>query len=51
MAYEALTDWLKENKKKTAGLPYEMYVTDPVGKDGKLLDPYRVQTDIIFPHK
>ncbi len=51
MAYEALTDWLKENKKKTAGLPYEIYVTDPVGKDGKLLDPYKVQTDIIFSHR
>ena len=51
MAYEALTDWLKERKKKTAGLPYEIYVTDPVGKDGKLLDPYKVQTDIVFPHK
>ena len=51
MAYEALTDWLKEKKKKTSGLPYEIYVTDPVGKDGKLLDPYRVQTDIVFPHK
>ncbi len=51
MAYEALTDWLKEHKKKTSGLPYEIYVTDPVGKDGKLLDPYRVQTDIIFPHR
>lgn len=51
MAYEALTDWLKENKKKTSGLPYEIYVTDPVDKNGKLLDPYRVQTDIIFPHK
>jgi effector-binding domain-containing protein len=51
MAYEALTDWLKENKKKTSGLPYEIYVTDPVGKDGKHLDPYKVQTDIIFPHR
>ncbi len=51
MAYEALTDWLKDHRKKTAGLPYEIYVTDPVGKDGKLLDPYRVQTDIVFPHK
>ena len=51
MAYEALTDWLKDHRKKTAGLPYEIYVTDPVGKDGKLLDPYKVQTDIVFPHR
>jgi effector-binding domain-containing protein len=51
MAYEALTDWLKDNKKKTSGLPYEIYVTDPVGKDGKLIDPYKVQTDIVFPHR
>lgn len=51
MAYETLTEWLKDRKKKLAGLPYEIYVTDPMGKDGKLLDPYKVQTDIVFPHK
>lgn len=51
MAYEALSDWLKDHRKKTAGFPYELYVTDPTGKDGKLIDPYKVQTDIVFPHK
>jgi effector-binding domain-containing protein len=51
MAYEALTDWLKEKTKKTSGLPYEIYVTDPVDKDGKPIDPYKVQTDIVFPHR
>ncbi len=51
MGYEALADWLKDHKKKTSGLPYELYVTDPMGKDGKLIDPYKVQTDIVFPHK
>jgi len=51
MGYDAITDYLSDNKKKRKGLPYEMYVTEPVGKDGKTIDPYKVQTDIIFPYK
>lgn len=49
-AYQVLKDWLKENKKKTTGSAYEVYVTDPIDKEGNPLDPYKVQTDIIFPH-
>ncbi len=49
-AYEALTDWLKGRKKKLKSPAYEIYVTDPVDKKGNLVDPYKVQTDIIFPH-
>ncbi|MEX1203157.1 MAG: GyrI-like domain-containing protein [Ferruginibacter sp.] len=49
MAYDALTEWAKDNKKKKKGNPYEVYVTDPIGTDGKPLDPYKVQTDIVFP--
>lgn len=51
MGYDAITDYMADNKKKRNGLPYEIYVTEPVGKDGKTIDPYKVQTDIIFPYK
>ncbi|RYY48840.1 MAG: hypothetical protein EOO06_09025 [Chitinophagaceae bacterium] len=51
VGYEVLTEWLKDQKKTRSGLPYEIYVTDPVDKNGQMLDPYKVQTDIIFPYK
>ena len=50
MAYEALDDWLKSRKKKKLGAAYEIYVGNPLDKQGKPLDPYRVQTDIIQPY-
>ncbi len=50
-AYEALGDWMKSNKKKLNGKPYEVYVDDPMDKDGKMKDPYKVRTDVIFPWK
>ncbi len=49
-AYDALKDWLKSAKKKSTSPPYEIYVGDPIDKNGKPVDPYRVQTDIVFPH-
>lgn len=49
--YDAVKEWMKDNKKVSAGAPYEIYVTDPVDKNGKPLDPYKVQTDIVFPVK
>jgi effector-binding domain-containing protein len=49
--YDAIKEWMKDNKKKAAGAPYEMYITDPVDKNGKPVDPYKIQTDIIFPIK
>ena len=49
-AYQYLKDWMKENKKSISSQPYEIYVDDPIGKDGKPLDPYKVQTDIVFPY-
>jgi effector-binding domain-containing protein len=48
-AYEALADILKSRKKTLQAKPYEIYVDDPMDKDGKLKDPYKVQTDIVFP--
>jgi effector-binding domain-containing protein len=51
MGYEALADFVKSNKKKRNGIPYEMYITEPIGKDGKAIDPYKVQTDIVYPYQ
>lgn len=48
--YGVLKDWLKEHKKKAAGAPYEVYIGEPVDAKGLPRDPYRVQTDIIFPY-
>jgi effector-binding domain-containing protein len=47
-AYTALQEWMKDHKKKSILPPYEVYVDDPLDKNGKLKDPYKVQTDIIF---
>lgn len=51
MGYDAVRDWLKSRKKSGGGKPYEIYISDPIDKDGKPIDPYKVQTDIIFPWK
>ena len=48
--YSALRDWLKDNNKKASGAPYEIYISNPIDNKGKATDPYRVQTDIVFPH-
>lgn len=50
-AYEVLNTWLKENKKKSAGAPFEIYVDDPIGTDGKPKDPYLVLTQIVMPYR
>lgn len=47
-AYTALQDWLKEHNKKMIQPAYEMYIDEAREKDGKLKDPYKVQTDIVF---
>jgi effector-binding domain-containing protein len=49
--YDAVKEWMKENKKILAGPSYEIYVTDPIDKNGKPVDPYKIQTDIVFPIK
>ena len=51
MGYDALKEWMKDHKKKAVGAPYEIYITDPIDKKGKPVDPYKVQTDIVFPRK
>ena len=50
-AYEALKDWMASYKKKSAGAPYEIYIGEMYDSTGKAVDPYRVRTDIVFPHK
>lgn len=50
-AYDALKGWMKDHKKKQKGAPYEIYVGDPMDANGKLKDPYKVQTDVVFPWK
>ena len=50
-AYEALTDIIKDRKLTLKAKPYEIYTDDPIDKDGKLKDPYKVQTDVVFPWK
>jgi effector-binding domain-containing protein len=49
--YDAVKERMKDTKKIPAGAPYEIYVTDPVDKNGKPVDPYKIRTDIIFPVK
>ena len=50
-AYDALKDIIKNRKKKIKEKPYEIYAGDPIDKDGKMKDPYKVQTDVIFTWK
>ncbi|MFT3911878.1 MAG: hypothetical protein QM737_20805 [Ferruginibacter sp.] len=50
VAYEALNDFLKDRNKKSKAPAYEIYITDPIDKTGKPVDPYKVQTDIVIPH-
>lgn len=49
--YEAIKEFIKDNKKVIKAPAYEVYLTDPFDKDGKPVDPYKVQTDIVFPIK
>ena len=51
MAYEALNGYLKSHKRKRTVPPYEIYVGELFDKKGKKIDPYKVQTDIIFPYR
>lgn len=51
IAYEALNDYLKSRKKQRSIPAYEVYVGQPYDKNGKRIDPYRVQTDIVFSYK
>jgi effector-binding domain-containing protein len=49
--YDAIKERMKDQKRSAGGAPYEIYIDDPVDKNGKALDPYKVRTDIIFPRR
>jgi effector-binding domain-containing protein len=52
IGYEALTDFIKEHKKIKAAAPYEVYINSPFDSTkSKTIDPYKLQTDIVFPYK
>lgn len=50
LAYQALKDWLKDEHKTQSGEAYEVYVGEALDEDGKPVDPYKVQTDIVIPY-
>lgn len=47
--YDAIKERMKDGKKKSSAAPYEIYIGDPMDKDGNMIDPYKVRTDIVFP--
>jgi effector-binding domain-containing protein len=47
MAYEAAADRMKSGNIRADGPPYEVYIGDPMIQK----DPYKVQTDVVFPVK
>ena len=51
VGYEVLYDWMKTHNRSATASPYEIYISDPIDKKGKPVDPYKVQTDIVFPRK
>ncbi len=51
MGYDALKEWMKDHNKTASGTAYEIYINDPVDKKSKRVDPYKVQTEIVFPRK
>ena len=50
-AYEAANDYLKDHHRTLKSSPYEIYIGDPFDKNGHPIDPYKVQTDVVFPWK
>ena len=51
VGYDALREWMKDHQRRATDAPYEIYITDPLDKKGKPVDPYKIQTDIVFPKK
>lgn len=49
--YDAIKERMKDEKRTANGMPYEIYVGDPIDASGKPIDPYKVRTDIVFPWK
>lgn len=51
LGYDALTDMLKENKKRKTSSAYEIYIDNKFLEGNKKKDPYKLQTDIVMPFK
>ena len=49
--YDAIKERMKDEKKVSNGMPYEIYAGDPIDATGNPIDPYKVRTDIVFPRK
>lgn len=47
--YDAIKERMKDSRKKSSAAPYEIYIGDAMDKDGNMIDPYKVRTDIVFP--
>lgn len=50
-AYDVLDTLLKERKKKLKSPPYAIYVDAPDDSTGRPKNPYKVQTDVVYPWK
>lgn len=51
VGYEALSEMLKERKRKKVAPAYEIYVDNPFEAKKEKVDAYKQQTDIIFPYR
>ena len=51
LAYQAINEWMHDNRKKSSAAPYEVYIGDPFDEKGKRLDSYKILTEIVFPRK
>lgn len=52
VGYDALNEFMKDRKKSKAAPPYEVYINNPFDSlANRKIDPYRLQTDIVFPYK
>ncbi len=50
-AYDVLDTLLKERKKKLKSAPYAIYIDAPNDSTGRPKNPYKVQTDVVYPWK
>ena len=52
IGYDALTEILKDRKKKKSSPAYEIYINNPFDSlANRKADPYKLQTDIVMPYK
>ncbi len=51
IGYDALTEMLKERKRKKAAAAYEIYIDNPFEIKKAKVDAYKQQTDIVLPYR